>query len=66
MVIVWLADWPTGTFPKFTAAGLTEIFIAGPGVTPVPLNETFVGLLWFVALCVIERFVEAGPVTVGE
>ena len=36
------------------------------GVTPVPLKGTSVGLIWFVALCVTERFVEAAPVVMGE
>ena len=64
--MVWSANCPTLTFSKNTVAGMTDIFIIGPGVTPVPLSATVAGLVWLVALCVIERFVEAGPVTVGE
>ena len=33
---------------------------------PVPLSETFAGLLWFPALCVIDRAPENGPAAVGE
>ena len=33
---------------------------------PVPLSATVTGLLWFVALCVMERVAGAGPAVVGE
>jgi len=32
----------------------------------VPLSATVTGLLWFVALWVMERFIEAAPAVVGE
>ena len=43
MVMFWLADCPTVTLPKFKEAGLTEIWM--PGVTPVPIKGTLVGLV---------------------
>ena len=40
---------------------------SGPlGPIPVPLSGTVMGLVSFVALCVMERFAEPAPAVVGE
>ena len=55
----------TLTFPYSYDVGLTEM-MGALALIPVPLNATTTGLLWFVALCVIERLAEAAPAIVGE
>jgi hypothetical protein len=66
-VMVWVADWLTGTLPKSTDKGLIDKLIVS---TPVPVNETLhvPGVLQFelVALWVMDKVAVAVPKATGE
>jgi len=62
IVRVCVGDCPTVTSPKSMGEGFTDRLMAG---TPVPIKETDVGLLKFVALWVTDSVPEKGPGNVG-
>ena len=67
MAMVWLEVCPTMILPKFTEVGLTEmLMVGGSPLTPEPFKGRLTGLLWFLALCVIDKVPENVPAAVGE